>query len=416
MKLCLLICLVTACNTGRVTFQPGKESKKETETADSTLQQSFTQSINPVITDRPLDILMVIDNSGSMKDAHENLSVNLQPLLTNVKNSDWRIVITTATFTDCLRAVIDKKDKDKEQIFTNTINGLTHETLQEIEKNLSGTEDVVRMATKALPEKVNGSLQYRLPLRSLGHKIDAAAYSNYQDDPLQKLRPTWCTGDINHKKSGEDSPRAQWLRDGSMLAILLITDEDAFSGDKGASHMSTEPPSPDHFPGYPHCGCKSNDPVRSCECIDKLWQRISALRTPRDTAKIYGLLNDTYSKFYRNWQSKNGQNKLFDMTEWVSTIERNSIRKPTDKNKFTEILRKISTDVATQMGKSYTLARVHDGNTSKVVFVYEDNKEETLPITDYSINGQDLIFKKDPFEDGKKVKTIKVIFSYTSTE
>ena len=403
MKICLLLCLVTACNSGRVSFKPGKEDKKA-GTGDATPKSGlFNQSINPVNTDRPLDILMVIDNSGSMKEAHENLSTNLKSLLENVKDSDWRIVITTATFTDCLRAVINKGDNGYQQTFLNTINELTHEKLQQVEKNLSGIEDTVRMATKALPD--NDSLQYSLPLRSLGHEIDIDANIS-SDDSLRKLRPTWCTGDINHKNSGENSPRAQWLRDGSMLAILLITDEDAFSGDRGASHNETEPPSP--VSGYPHCGCKSDDPVRSCKCIDDLWNKIVALRIPRDTVRIYGLLNDTYSDFYRKWRSKKGE-QLFDMTAWVST---GNVRKPTDESNFNEILKKISTDVGKQMDKTYTLDRVHDGQTSKVIFVYNNNTEKEQPITDYRIDGQTLIFTQNL---PANVKMIKADFSYTST-
>ena len=412
MKICLLLYLVTACSSGRVSFQQQEQKDKETiiDDDDHSVQVSqYSQSIYPTVTDRPLDILMVIDNSGSMKEAHENLSTNLKSLLENVKDSDWRIVITTATFTDCLRAVINKGDNGYQQIFLNTIKKLKNENIDsEEERDLSNYEDTVRMATRALPSKKNDdSLQYSLPLRSLGYQVNREAYENryVEGSSFFDTRSTWCTGDVNNKNSGGNSPRAQWLRDGSMLAILLITDEDAFSGD--SSPVSQDPADQIGL----SCGCKDSNVERSCKCIDDLWNKIVALpRTPRDTAKIYGLLNDTYSNFYRNWQSKEGK-ELFDMTAWVSTTGREG-NKPTDESNFTEILKEISTDVGKQMGKTYTLERVHDGQTSKVIFVYNNNTEKEQPITDYRIDGQTLIFTKNQ-PDPDNVKMIKVDFSYS---
>ena len=113
-----------------------------------------------------LDILVVIDNSGSMQEEQVNLSTKLQPLLTYVSESNWQIgVITTDSANDCLRALIKKGDSDVEQSFTNAINAGT---------SGSGNE-------KGILQSVVG------------------------------LEAT-CTG--------------SWLRDNSTVAVLIVSDED----------------------------------------------------------------------------------------------------------------------------------------------------------------------------------------------
>ena len=386
MRICLFLCIVAACNTSRFGQEDGKEERSAIEEDDAEVDSS-TQKIDPIITDRPLDILLVIDNSSSMDAVHENLSNNLSPLLQKVKDSDWRIVITTATFTDCLRAVINKDDNNRETAFVNTINGLKNLPSSE-ESYLTNTEDTVRMAIKALP--VGSPLQYSLPLRSLGHTIDRRAYKDrYNDRSFFSTRQTWCTGDVNHQDNGEK--RAHWLRDGSMLAILLITDEDADSGDTI---------------GIVDCGCKFRESStrtiepRSCKCIDDLWQQISGLRTPKVTAKIYGLLRYDLADFYLGWRSKDGK-ELFDASSDVDNTNKD----------FDKVLNEISTNVAEQMKKTYSLNRFHDGKTSEVIFKYKNNKpSKKLPATAYRIEGRTLIFNENPPTD---VENIEVKFSFS---
>ena len=414
MRFCLIICIVAACNTGRVSFQPEEETKKIEDknmgNENAVVKGQHSQIIDPVATDRPLDILLVIDSSRSMDEAHKSLATKLSPLLESVKKGDWRIVITTATFTDCLRAVIDKGDKDAngndstETMFVDAIKKLEYVRLLEEEKKLSHVEDTVRMATKALPT-VDGS--YNLPLRSLEtQRVGGQDYDKRYTDPLFfTTRPTWCTGDVNHKNAGENSPRAHWLRDGSMLAILLITDEDAHSGDVNSDssisgHQQFQPP--EKTIGL-KCGCQHDDPVRSCQCIDDLWKRISALRTPHVTAKIYGLLNDRRSKFYLNWRSEDGK----------SLFNKGDVWPVAGTDKFDGVLSKISASIAKQMDKTYFLDHFHDGKTSTVVFVYKDKREEQQPTTSYQIDGRTLKFNESP---ATEVDKIKVTFSFSHSQ
>lgn len=59
-----------------------------------------------------LDLLLVVDNSGSMKTEQENLSTKLGPLLSSVEDADWKLAVTTTDTDDpCIAApLITKAD------------------------------------------------------------------------------------------------------------------------------------------------------------------------------------------------------------------------------------------------------------------------------------------------------------------
>lgn len=74
-----------------------------------------------------LDLVVVIDNSGSMKAEQENLSNKLVPLLESVKNSDWKInVVTTDPVDGCTRGgVISKNDANASSAFRAAVTAGT---------------------------------------------------------------------------------------------------------------------------------------------------------------------------------------------------------------------------------------------------------------------------------------------------
>jgi hypothetical protein len=93
-------------------FRQGSEQEFKTE--------SFTQSNSA---SGLLDVLVVIDTSGSMKEEQSNLSTKLLPLLSYVKDADWKIgVVTTDPREGCLRGLIRKGDRNAEQLFANAVN------------------------------------------------------------------------------------------------------------------------------------------------------------------------------------------------------------------------------------------------------------------------------------------------------
>ena len=97
-----------------------------------------------------LDVLVVIDNSGSMAEEQENLSSKMLPLLSYVAESDWRIgVVTTDVADGCLRDLIQKNQSNPQAAFSNAIRAGT---------SGSGIEAGVPQAVKALsPDCLNGN-------------------------------------------------------------------------------------------------------------------------------------------------------------------------------------------------------------------------------------------------------------------
>ena len=84
----------------------------------TTMTDTFSQSDLGI-----LDIMVVIYNSGSMKEEQANLATKISPLLSSVKDSNWRIgVITTSKSQPNLRAIIQKGDANAAASFATAIS------------------------------------------------------------------------------------------------------------------------------------------------------------------------------------------------------------------------------------------------------------------------------------------------------
>jgi hypothetical protein len=112
-----------------------------------------------------LDLLIVVDNSGSMSDEQQNLAARLDPLMQFVMESDWRInIVTSDPGNGCSRAIIRRGDPNVEATFRSAIMAGT---------NGNGNEQGIRMAVEGL-----------------------------------------------------SCPQANWLRPNSSIAVLFVSDED----------------------------------------------------------------------------------------------------------------------------------------------------------------------------------------------
>lgn len=122
-----------------------------------------------------LDLLLVIDNSGSMAEEQVNLSDKLSPLLSFVQNSDWRIgVVTTDPKDGCLRSLISKNDQNGMTAFASAVQpGIKG----------SGNERGIQQAVAGLKGECNSS--------------------------------------------------GSWLRNQSTVGVLIVSDEDNCSDGKG---------------------------------------------------------------------------------------------------------------------------------------------------------------------------------------
>ncbi len=122
-----------------------------------------------------LDILVVIDTSGSMKEEQTNLSNKMMPLLSYVGNADWKIgVVTTDPAAGCLRGLISKGDPQAAAHFSSAVNA-----------GIQGTGN-----ERGILQAVNGL-------------------------------------------KGECNAEGSWLRSNSTVAVLVVSDEDNCSNGQG---------------------------------------------------------------------------------------------------------------------------------------------------------------------------------------
>lgn len=93
--------------------------------AGRSLTETFYQNSEA---DGVLDIAIVVDNSGSMSQEQANLSTKLEPLLSFISGTDWRIGVTTTDPADgCLRFgdYISRDQTDRVTRFQNAVRAGT---------------------------------------------------------------------------------------------------------------------------------------------------------------------------------------------------------------------------------------------------------------------------------------------------
>lgn len=211
-------------NFEQISKPPVAESFKQ-GTPGTSITDDFNQT-KPGL----LDILVVIDNSRSMKEEQTNLATKLSSLLSKVGDSDWQIgVITTdpSPSQPCLRGLIKKGDAAAQTLFSSAVNAGTAG---------DGNEQGVLMAAFGL-----------------GFEID------------------------KDKNGTVDKCSTTWLRPNSSLAVLIVSDEDNCSTTTNGVN-----------------GCKDNPWGKISFLTDRLAaiRTISSDRTSKDAnARVYGLFS-----------------------------------------------------------------------------------------------------------------------------
>ncbi len=305
----------------------------------------FTPSVD---TERKLDILLVVDNSGSMLDEQENLAGKLDRLLEEVKDSDWQIAITTTDARDCVAKIITPTNKDK---FAATVRGLGTDG--------SGDEMAVWKIIQALQgncirDDSGGSENTILWEKALQLQDEGVLFA--ENDAIRAMR-------LPRGKDARDvsscGRRRGWLRDNSTLAILLVSDED---------HNCNK-----HY----MCG------------LTDLYFYLNSIRTLHATARLYGLLDiDTKhsanvklggqvgaNKFLQ-WQDGDGE-PLFEHYASINA------------NDYSETLQKISRSISSAMQNTFVLKHLHDGHKFTVKLTYGDDSR-VLEENEYVLDNKTL--------------------------
>lgn len=335
----LLIC----CNSSRFTVEPTPRDSDSTGTTNTTAVDERIKSETLEPERIPVDIMVVIDVSPSMPYDNTQLLPQILPLVHKFTQYDWQLAVTTSIGNDCLRSLIKKARLIDMVLLGQAFVNTTYEALDSNDKNEAMHEEVMKMATRAIKSE--------LPLRTTSSRCRGAA--------------------------------KKWIRDGSMLAIVIVTDEDV----EDRSHPSRK-----------RCPNKS--------CINEFWTQLQKIRKPHITSRIYGFLNhgqdrtgaDSPGKSadtnigYVQWRSNAGA-QLFDIHK--SLINDNDKMNRRDVNE-------IADNFKTWLEK-YFIIKGSIGSSSVIKLTYSGGITRTLTSKDYTVDGNVLILNDNVASDVKSV-------------
>ena len=364
-----IVTLLFSCGTAQLHFNQDDDSADKDDLSSGTMSTGEGDNFEVFqvgVTDRKLDILIVVDNSTTMDTANTQLSEKITPLISEISASDWQIAVTTSTITDCLRGILTKGKSDLGE-FKEIISKVHSNYLSSIDRASSNNEQVVKMARRALE----------------GMALAKNAGKNIDID---------CRGEKQH-----------WLRSNSLLVVIMITDEDADD------------------PTHPHGGLPPSDPHGNpsdyrCEnlsCIDDFYTYLSKIRLPHVSAKIYGILDKSengstsvHSSFnrsdrYLQWRDKTENKPLFDYHHDLYEQGTRTL------NDFDVVLKKISANISDTLQNTFVLKNTYDKDTAQVILTKADSSTEKLPLSAYTINNKTLVIDQDQLIEATQVRIEK---------
>ena len=264
-------------------------------------QENFNQKQRGVI-----DILLVIDNSGSMRPIQRKLQKNLANLLDAITDSNWQIAVIGTKRADCLQSsIINKKTNDYQKEYARLVN---------LGANGDG-EYLVYSAVRGLDNICNGQ------------------------------------------------PANSWLRDGSSIAVLMITDQDN------------------------ECGASFPLP-RDARCsITELTDHLAKLR-PDGNARVYGLVNTNRASINR-WRDTSIFNSYGSV--FASSYDR--------------ILQDISRDVSEMLLDQFRLQSLPNAGSVTV-----DVDGDRLENHEFSVSKQNIVFNQGYLPE----ENSRITVSYTT--
>lgn len=312
-----------------------------------------------------LDILLVVDNSSSMRRVNETLRTNFSALIPDpsiaggekkIGANPWRIAITTSTASECLWSVMNKEDRGiigHASEFQRTLSSLEFfgSSRTRVQRINTNTEQTVQMATRALAGEL-------------------AKWDGTQDAGEE------CAGTAR-----------SWLREKSLLAVILISDEDA--DDKT----------------QPDDRCGGTD---ATDCLKKLWNKIGEVRVPRRTAEVYAMFhprdNDvniygdpTGSTIYRRWHNRksDGSFALYKpLFIWNGVVPRGGLV-GLELADIANGLQEISARIKQQTQSSYYLSEDNNEDIDRV-YLLDGTTKQLLQSDGYHIEDGVLVLTTTP--------------------
>lgn len=297
-----------------------------------------------------LDLLLVIDDSGSMKEVHKRLKNRLNNLLTDIDNSNWQIKIVDADPSDmCEHTIISKANKGD---YTTRLDDF------------------------------------------------ASSGGAKQERTLQKARAAL-------KLSPYENVCPAWLRAGSTLAAVIITDE---------NHQCDNPSATDNRGDGNSFQCHGQDSVEDF-IIDfeglrtntRLYGIFDTEETCRDTREVYtkhSLSCFDHSATNRGNDKCKRTNPCYnrgDRYKWrsASYLAKESefddiLHLHEDVSEYDDFLEKISEGIKEVLQDQFTLTKEPKAGTVTVTVDGDSN-------TGFTISGKILTFTPSLPEDAEEI-------------
>lgn len=191
----------------------GNESEQKILWNVTTLYKNLTQSVR-VNNYKKVDILFVIDNSGSMGYEQQSMAQRMRNFLTVIEGLDWQIAVTTT---------------DPTTTHTGKINNVTY--------TYYGDGDLIPIHGQ---EQLEGNSKY-----VLNSSMNLEEAQQKLGLTLQRPETGWGLEQgirgvyrMVQKSTTSGSPQSSFFRSGAQLAVVLISDED-----ESANATSNDPQS-----------------------------------------------------------------------------------------------------------------------------------------------------------------------------
>lgn len=328
----ILVFLFFSCNDSL--YQSGiKSDTFDSVISNVTLDKDALKSLRQYTENRlfqkpkPLDILIVMDNSGSMGNKQQKTIQGLNNLLSFIKDEDWQIgVITTDP---------------------NNTNWITNEGYNKSWTNYDHFKD--RKST------INTQCVHDVILNTDPNIQDA-----FSKAINVGIRGYAYERGIFQAVNGLKSKCSKWLRDDSVVAVLIVTDE-RNNGDESDN------------------GCNRDDPSRNrADCkADYLTDYLREIRPNETDARVYGIFDESKGDTYIDAVNKTGG--------LYGNISSKS---------FDKILEAISLSVAKDLASEYELTHPIDHiNQIELVVDHKGELDKiVLESKDFSVNGTKITF------------------------
>lgn len=236
---------------------------------------TFSQSPGSYET-RKVDILWVIDNSGSMQSSQTNLTNNFQSFISKFqdKNLDFNMAVTTT-------------DAWRERVLKSTAGGVVPT------KNELTSASMIRSARKGALDV--SSSPYRWVTNSgvnIMNSLTPNLISTFVTNATQGVNGSGDERAFESIKAFLDAPEnASFRRNGAYLSIIIVSDEDDFSAYQSQVNLTS--------PGYALRIWDDYDAESTNIAADPL-----VLPPSSDTRNIYNLYRDSRLdsvQYYKNY-------------------------------------------------------------------------------------------------------------------